>query len=319
MANGLEKKKLIQMNDLIAKHIENDGRRDFLKVFSLASLAVLLGGCNSLVTIPGNENNRYKIAVCDWMILRRQKLSAFDLAHEINADGIEMDMGSLGDRRTFESKLKDPKVRREFLDKSKKLGVEISSVAMSGFYAQSFAKRPTVNIMVQDCIDVMKAMNVKVAYLPLGVQGDMVKEPELRPLIVERLKWAGEKVGSIGGVIAIETSFDAAEEVKFLDEVGSPNIKISFNFANAIRNGKNISRELEILGKKNIAQIHCSNTDGEWIENDPQLDMPDIKNTLDKMRWEGWLIVERSRDTEMVRDVKGNYGANVSYLKGVFQ
>ena len=59
---------------------------------------------------------------------------------------------------------------------------------MSGFYAQSFAERPTVPRMVQDCIDTMVAMNVKVAFLPLGVRGDLVKQPELRPAIVERLR-----------------------------------------------------------------------------------------------------------------------------------
>ncbi len=295
------------------------GRRHFLKVSSLASAGVVLG-CNAPFAFSSSMGeHRYKIAVCDWMILQRQKLSAFDLAQKINADGIEMDMGSLGDRRTFESKLDTPGTQQEFLEKSKETGVGISSIAMSGFYAQSFAKRPTVNVMVQDTIDTMKAMKVKNAYLPLGVQGDMAKEPELRPLIVQRLQWAGKQVGKIGGVIAVETSYDAAAELDFLEEVDSKYVKSSFNFANAIKNGRDISDELKILGRKNIAQIHCSNTDGEWIENDPAFNMPKIKKTLDQMGWSGWLIIERSRDTDRVHNVKANYGANVAYMKEVFQ
>lgn len=39
---------------------------------------------------------RYNVAVIDLMILKRQKLSAFDLAKEIGADGLEVDMGGLG-------------------------------------------------------------------------------------------------------------------------------------------------------------------------------------------------------------------------------
>ena len=297
------------------------GRRGFIKKTALGSLGVYLG-----TSIPAqafeflhSHDLRYKIAVCDWMILKRQKIGAFDFAQEIHADGIEMDMGSLGDRITFESKLGDPEIRKQFLQRSRETGVEISSVAMSGFYAQSFAERPTVYLMVKDCIDVMEEMNIKNAYLPLGVKGDMVKYPELRPNIVKRLKWAGEEVGKIGGVIGVETSFDANLEKEFLEEIGSPNIKSSFNFANAIRNGKDISSELEILGKENIAQIHASNTDGELIENDPALDIPKIKKTLDKMGWGGWLIVERSRDTDHVHDRKANYGNNVAYLKSIFQ
>jgi len=37
------------------------------------------------------------------------------------------------------------------------------------------------------------------------------------------------------------------------------------------------------------------------------------------MGWSGWLIVERSRDANNPRDVRGNFGANVAYLKSIFQ
>lgn len=270
---------------------------------------------------PGPTKERYKVAVCDWMILKRQKLGAFERAKEIGADGIEMDMGGLGNRETFDSKFVngDTASVRVFKDKMIETGVGVSSIAMSGFYAQSFATRETYKKMVSDCIEVMKTFHVEVAYLPLGTQGDLVKNPELRPAIVERLRWAGKEVEKVNGVIAIETSLSATEEKKLLEEIDNRNIKIAFNFANAIKNGRDISKELKILGRDNIAQIHASNTDGVWIENDKAIDLPAIKETLDAMHWKGWLIVERSRDTSMVHEVVKNYGANVAYLKKVFQ
>jgi sugar phosphate isomerase/epimerase len=274
---------------------------------------------NSCATAQASKNEQqYKVAVCDWMILKRQKLGAFGLAAEIKADGIELDMGGLGNRPTFESKLGDPAERQKFLDKSKETGVGISSIAMSGFYAQSFAKRE-ITPMIDDCIKTMKDMNVKVAYLPLGTQSDLIKNPELRLEVIRRLKWAGEQVGKIDGVIAIETSLSAKEEKKLLEEVGSKYIKSSFNFANAVDNGRDISSELKILGKEYLAQIHASNTDNSWLENDKAIDMKKIKKTLDKMKWSGWLIVERSRDVAQVHNVRANYGANVAYLKKIFQ
>ncbi|WP_281227897.1 sugar phosphate isomerase/epimerase family protein [Flavobacterium aquiphilum] len=274
---------------------------------------------NAVLAQSSNKKQRYNVAVCDWMILKRQKLGAFELASELKADGIELDMGGLGNRETFDSKLADPVEVAKFKDKSKEFNVGISSIAMSGFYGQSFAKRETVKRMVQDCIDAMKTMNVKVAYLPLGNQCDLRKNPELRPIIIERLQWAAKQVAKIGGVIAIETTLDATAERKLLKDIGCKQIKSSFNFSNAIENKKDISEELLILGKKNLAQIHASNTDGFWLENDKAIDMPKIKKTLDEMKWSGWLIVERSRDTTQVHNVKANYGANVAYLKKIFQ
>src|SRR5690606_19647366 len=86
-------------------------RRDFLKTASLATAGIVVAGAcaNPLHALTANTGKqRYKIAVCDWMILKRQKLSAFSLAEEIHADGIELDMGGLGSRETFDSKLSDP-------------------------------------------------------------------------------------------------------------------------------------------------------------------------------------------------------------------
>lgn len=261
----------------------------------------------------------YRISVCDWMILKRQKLGAFELASKIGADGVEVDMGGLGTRETFDSKLGDPAIRAQFLEKCKTLNLEISSMAMSGFYAQSFAERPNVERMVQDCIDTMKLMEIKVAFLPMGVQGDLIKYPHLRPAIVERLKRIAPKAKEAGVIIGIETALDAREEARLLDEVGSSAIQSYFNFANALQHGRDVCAELEILGKERICQIHCTDEDGVWLENNKRLDLHKVKTTLDKMKWRGWLVVERSRDASDPRNVQKNFSANVAYLKSVFQ
>jgi sugar phosphate isomerase/epimerase len=262
---------------------------------------------------------RYKIAVCDWMILKRQKLGAFQLAKDLGADGVEVDMGSLGDRETFDNQLAKPEVRQQFLDKARELQLGICSLAMSGFYAQSFAERPTVPRMLQDCLDTMKTMKVKIAFLPLGVRGDLVKHPELRPAIVERLKAVAPKAEAAGAVIGLETSLPAADEVKLLADIGSPAIRSYFNFANALQAGRDLCAELGVFGRERICQIHCTNEDGVWLQNDPKINMPKVKEVLDEMGWSGWLVIERSRDARDSRNVRKNFGANTAYLKSLFQ
>ncbi len=266
-----------------------------------------------------NPSGEFKIAVCDWMILKRQKVGAFERAREIGADGLELDMGGLGNRPTFDNKLLDPVQRKKFLEASEETGVEIASIAMSGFYAQDFATRETLPRMIDDCINTILLMGAKVAFLPLGVQGDLVKYPEKRAAIVERLKMAGEKAEAAGVVIGIETSLDAAAEVKLLEKTGSPAIKIYFNFQNPLEAGRDLYEELKILGADRICQIHCTDTDGVWLENNPRIDMKKVKETLDEMGWSGWLVIERSRDASNTRDVVGNYGANTRFLQSVFQ
>lgn len=262
---------------------------------------------------------RYKIGVCDWMILKRQKLGAFKWTKDIGADGVEVDMGSLGKRDTFDNQLANPEVRRQFLDTARETGLEICSIAMSGFYAQSFAERPTVPRMLKDCINTMVAMNVKISFLPLGVLGDLVKHPELRPVVVKRLKEAAPQAEQAGVVLGLETALDAAAEVALLDEIGSPAVRSYFNFANALQNGRDVNAELRTLGRDRICQIHCTDEDGILLQDNKRLNMPAAKKTLDEMGWGGWLVIERSRDARDSRNVLKNFGSNTAYLKSIFQ
>jgi len=95
------------------------------------------------------------------MILKRQKPGSFKLAAEIGADGVEVDMGGLGNRDTFDNKLLDPVFGNDFLNEAEKYNIEICSIAMSSFYAQSFAERATVPLMIRDCINTMQLTGVK--------------------------------------------------------------------------------------------------------------------------------------------------------------
>jgi sugar phosphate isomerase/epimerase len=295
-------------------------RRRFLQTTTAAiGTGLLANVAPQLTAAPAATNERYKIGVCDWMILKRQKLGAFKWTKDIGADGVEVDMGSLGKRETFENQLADPAIRQQFLDTSRDAGLEICSLAMSGFYAQSFAERPTVPRMVQDCIDTMVAMKVKVAFLPLGVLSDLQQHPNLRPAVVERLQAIGPKAEAAGVTIGIETALDAAGEVQLLEEVGSHAIRSYFNFANALQNHRDLITELQTLGKDRICQIHCTDEDGVLLQDNKRLDMRAVKHTLDDMGWSGWLVLERSRDARDARNVLHNFGSNTAYLKSIFQ
>jgi sugar phosphate isomerase/epimerase len=54
------------------------------------------------------------------------------------------------------------------------------------------------------------------------------------------------------------------------------------------------------------------------LQDNKRLDMKRVKQTLDKMGWKGWLVVERSRDVKDIHNIKLNYGSNIRYLHSVF-
>ena len=262
----------------------------------------------------------YKVAACDWMMLKRQKLGEFQLAKDIQADGVEMDMGPLGKRVMFENKLREEHFRQLFRRTADSLGIAVPSMAMSGMFAQSFLTRENYKELIADCLSSMDVMGAKIAFLPLGGSGDEWKQAGLaHDEMVRRLHDVGEMACSQGKVIAIRTALDACADLRLLKEVKSKGIKIYYNLQDAVDQGLDPCKELKKLGRKNIAQIHASLTDSVTLDRDPRIDLRQVKKTLDKMKWKGWLVVERSRDAKDTKNVRGNFGRNVAYLKEIFQ
>lgn len=289
-----------------------------------------------------------KVACCDWMILKRQKLGEFKLSSELGADGVELDMGSLGRRVLFESKFRPkrdslklsatmeelqqlPDVKT-FREEAAKYNLEFSSVAMSGFYAQSFLKRDNYVDLVQDALNTAQLFSTKVLYLPMGGSGTTWQEVNSEDYgkLVERLHTAGEMAKKAGCVIGIRTGMPAEFDLQLLKKVKSEGIKIYYSVQVACDRTKAegykgpsstdiICKELKLLGTKNICQIHISNTDGQTLRNDKMVDMPRIKAALAKIKYKGWLVIERSRNANDARNVKGNYSDNVSFLHDVFK
>lgn len=266
------------------------------------------------------DNQQYRVAACDWMMLKRQKLGEFQLAKDIGADGVEVDMGPLGQRVLFDNKLREAHFQQLFRRTADSLGIAVPSMAMSGFFAQSFLKRENYKDLIDDCLNAMDVMGAQVAFLPLGGSGDEWKQAgEARQEMVRRLHEVGEMALSRGKTIAIRTQQDARADLSLLKEVNSEGIKIYYNLQDAVDQGRCVTKELKRLGRKNIAQIHASLTDSVTLDKDPRIDLRKVKRTLDKMKWRGWLVVERSRNAQNVRNVKGNFGTNVAYLKEIFQ
>lgn len=285
---------------------------------------LLVGIVVVLVALPlgmcAQQQQQYRVAACDWMMLKRQKLGEFQLAKDINADGVEVDMGPLGKRILFDNKLREPAFQQLFRRTADSLGIAVPSIAMSGFFAQSFLERENYKDLIVDCLNTMDVMGARVAFLPLGGSGNDWKQPgEARQEMVRRLHEVGEMALARGKVIAIRTQQDARADLVLLKEVNSKGIKIYYNLQDAVDQGLCPCKELKTLGAENIAQIHASLTDSVTLDKDPRIDLHKVKKTLDKMKWSGWLVVERSRNAQDIRNVRGNFGTNVAYLKEIFQ
>ena len=294
-------------------------RRTFLARASAGAAAVaLLSRSIRAQTAPataGAANLRYKISASDWMMLKRQKPGALQLAKDCGLDGVEVDMGPLGKRPTFENNLSDDKFRADYLAKAHELGLGISSLAMSAFYGQAFGKHEKAEEFAAQWIELMPKMETKIGFLPIiGIDDESV-----RAKTVQHLKVAAPLAEKAGVILGLNTQLDGDGNKKLLDDIGSPAVRIAYNCGEAIDAKRDVYAELRKLGKDRLAQIIPTLSDGVWLEHDKRIDVPKLKQVLDEMSWSGWLVLQRSRDAKKARDVKYNFSANAAYLKSIFQ
>jgi sugar phosphate isomerase/epimerase len=268
-------------------------------------------------TKPVNVDQRYRISVCDWMILKRQKLGAVKLAAECGCDGVEVDLGSVGQAPDMDNKLREETVRKQYLDEAAKFGIAISSLALSGFYAQSVAEHPRTVDYGVEMLEQASKMGVKVGFLPFAGKTDLT-DAATRAKVVERMKAIAAKAEKLDVVLGVSANQAADLTVKLLDDIGSPIVRAYYNTGDAVEAKRDVVAELKLLGKERICQIHLTGPDVALLQNGP-LDVPAVKAALDKIGYRGWLVLERARDPKKVKDVKGNYSANAAYLKSIFQ
>ncbi len=285
-------------------------------------------------TQPRGEGQRYKIGACDWMLLKRQRLGSVDLVSKLGFDGVEVDMGGLGTRENFDNKLLDPDVRKQFFDAAAQWAVEFSSMAMSAFYAQSYANHPAADRCTQETLATMKAMGVKVCFLPLGVTTP-IAEPEIRAKVIERLKRHAPDAEREGLVIGVEAPLDKEGQKRFFDEIGSAAVQSYYNMQSGFQveelkwkaaHGEgevdkavyaNVYETLaSLMEDKRLSMIHCTDDDGKLVQ-ESRIDAVKLKQTLDAGGWSGWLVCERSRRSG--KTARDDFAANAAYLKSIFQ
>ena len=250
------------------------------------------------------------------MLIKRQKPGALPICKDAGLDGIEVDMGPLGKRPTFENNLRQEEFRTEYLAAARENGLEIASLAMSAFYGQPIADHPKAQEFAAEWIDLMGKMGTKVGFVPVIFK----KEDDAKAAAdraVALFKRVGPQAERAGVIIGLNTQLDAAGNKKLLDDIGSPAVKIAYNIGEATDAKRDVYAELRELGGQRIAQIIPTLSDGKWLEDDERIDLPKLKGLLDEMNWSGWLVLQRSRLGG--KSVRENFAANAKYLKSIFQ
>lgn len=270
-----------------------------------AVAAAAVSQCHLAWAVPGSR--WFKIGACEWN-LGKADPSSFDVAKKIGLDGVQVNMGSVGNGMH----LRKPEVQKAYLEAAKRTGLEIGSLAIGETNSVPLKSDPRAAEWLLASIDVAKALAIKVVMPACFGNGDldMNRTQEIDHL-VKVLKEASVKAEKQGITIGLENYLSAEDNLKILDRVGSPALKVYYDVGNSTDKGRDVTKEIPLLGKQ-ICEFHFK--DANFMLGQGRIDFKKVRKALDQIDYSGWIQIEAAAPHGMIKD----YAAHYKFLRGIY-
>jgi L-ribulose-5-phosphate 3-epimerase len=249
----------------------------------------------------------FKIGACEWN-LGKADPSSFDVAKKIGLDGVQINMGSVGN----DIHLRKPEVQKAYLAAAKRTGLGIGSIALGETNSVPLKSDPRAARWLADSIDVCKAMSVPIVMPACFGNGDldMANSGEIDHL-VKVLKDVCPRAEKAGITIGLESYLSAEDCMKIVDRVGSPAMKIYYDVGNSTDKGRDVHKEIPLLGKL-ICEFHFK--DADFMLGQGRIDFKKVRKGIDQIGYSGWIQIEAAAPHGVIQD----YAADYRYLRTIY-
>ena len=200
------------------------------------------------------------------------------------------------------------------LDAARQTGLEISSLAIGEMNSIPYKSDPRTIEWVSDCVDVMKALGVKVVLLAFFGKGDLRDDKPGTDEVVKRLKAVAPKAEKAGVIFGIESWLSAEAHMDIIQRVGSPAVKVYYDVCNSNDRGYDIYKEIRWLGTKHICEFHMKENGS--LLGQGKVDFQKVRQAMDEIGYAGWMQIEGAvpKGAKML----DSYKANCQFLRGIF-
>jgi len=118
-----------------------------------------------------------------------------------------------------------------------------------------------------------------------------------------------------GITLGIESYLNAHEHIEIMDKVGSPNLKVYYDFRNTADAGYDTIKEFKTLGKDRICELHIK--ENGFLLGKGTLDWKEIFKAIKETGYtgDGWMQIEGA--VPEGAKMMPSYKQNLAYLKSL--
>jgi sugar phosphate isomerase/epimerase len=237
-----------------------------------------------------------KIGVTDWNLRLTCKLEAVALAKELGFDGVQVSIG----REVKDGKMTmdDAELIARYRDESKKQQIPLDGTCLDRLHVDCLkgnnrdaAKR------LADGIRITKALGVQVMLMPFF--GNCATKPEDFESTAALLKEFAPEAQKAGVLLGLENTLSAEDNVRIMDMVKSPCLKVYYDVGNSTNNKYDVLKEIVWLGKNRICQIHLKD---KGYLGEGTIDFPKVMAAIRKIGFDGYANLETSAPSKVIAD-----------------
>lgn len=277
--------------------------------------ATALAGISSVIPLEGMAGTKknFYIGACDWSIGKTADPAAFEVAQNIGLDGVQVSLGTLGNNMH----LRNLALQQTYREASRRTGVKIASLAIGELNNIPYKSDPRTEEWVWDSIEVAKNLGVTVILLAFFGNNDLRSDDKGKAEVVRRLKKVAPRAESMGVILGIESYLNGAEHLEIIEKVGSPNIKVYYDFRNTQDAGFDALEEMKKLGTQHICELHMK--ENGTLLQDGTLPWEKIRDQIYDMGFygDGWMQIEWAHAEGA--DIAESYRQNLRYLRNLFK
>jgi sugar phosphate isomerase/epimerase len=280
-------------------------RRHFLGRSAAVTATAVLRGLGPTLAAP-----RFNLGACDWSLGMRGRTEAFTVARDLGLDGVQVSMGTVEN----DLQLRKAEVQRAYREAASSTGVRIGGVALDLLNPVPYKSDPRTEQWVSDSIDVAHALDVRVILLAFFDKGDLRDDAAGQAEVIRRLKGVSRKAERQNVVLGIESWLSAADHLRILDAVGSPNVRVYYDLANSTQMGYDIVAEIRQLGRDRICEFHAK--ENGYLLGQGRIDFPAVRRALDDIGYSGWIQIEGA--VPKGQPIVDSYRENVRFMRKQF-
>jgi sugar phosphate isomerase/epimerase len=248
-----------------------------------------------------------RIGVMDGVALAPSDPASAAVAARAGCEGIQVTLG----RQTTAGHLvmAAPERQRAFLAACKLHRIRIISTYLDILHVHCLKSDREAMRWVSEGIGITKTLDAGILMLAFFNKCALETRQEM-DAVTGPLKELAREAERAKVVLGLESTVLAEDNLRILDQVGSPALKVYYDIGNATNlYHADPLAELRLLGRSRICQVHVKD---KGYLGEGAVDVAGAVKVLGQLGWSGWLVLETGAPS---RDKEEDLKRNAAYLR----